>query len=314
MSVSIKDRIQCDSNEGLVAVIELRDHEARTLQALAKLGKPSRWTEVATETGLEEAAVMRAALALADRGYASIKDEPASLASLTAEGRVYAERGLPERRILKTVVDHGGRMEASEAARLAEVPTEMLPIVYGWLKKKGWAKLEKSGASTVIVSEKVAEAARDENVLRMLSESPETDLSKLGSANMAELQVLKQRRLLLLRERAEKVISITPEGMKLIEQGIAIQREVSTLTPEMLATGSWRQTKLNIWRMSGFARKLLGSNRGVQKTRITMGNGSVIEAFPNSPDTIRGPSFNVVWMEEANFVPNDEELYDGSSA
>ena len=73
---------------------------------------------------------------------------------------------------------------------------------------------------------------------------------------------------------------------------------------------SWRQTKLNIWRMSGFARKLLGSNRGVQKTRITMENGSVIEAFPNSPDTIRGPSFNVVWLEEANFVPNDEELYD----
>jgi hypothetical protein len=33
-------------------------------------------------------------------------------------------------------------MQAPEAARIAEVPMEMLPIVYGWLKKKGWTTLE----------------------------------------------------------------------------------------------------------------------------------------------------------------------------
>jgi phage FluMu gp28-like protein len=73
---------------------------------------------------------------------------------------------------------------------------------------------------------------------------------------------------------------------------------------------SWRQTKLNIRRMGGFASKLLRSNRGIQKTRISLPNGSVIEAFPNNPDTIRGPTFNIVWLEEANFTPNDEDLYD----
>jgi len=49
---------------------------------------------------------------------------------------------------------------------------------------------------------------------------------------------------LTLRERADKVVSITPEGMNLVKQGIAVQRETSSLTPEMLATGSWRQTIL----------------------------------------------------------------------
>ena len=74
---------------------------------------------------------------------------------------------------------------------------------------------------------------------------------------------------------------------------------------------SWRQTKLNIRRMGGFCRKLpqqIGLH--VQKTRISLPNGSMIEAFPNNPDTIRGPTFKVIWIEEANFVPNDEELYD----
>src|SRR5512138_2558414 len=74
---------------------------------------------------------------------------------------------------------------------------------------------------------------------------------------------------------------------------------------------SWRQTKLNIRRIGGFCRKL-PTQQGlhVQKTRVSLPNGSMIEAFPNNPDTIRGPTFKVIWIEEANFVPNDEELYD----
>ncbi len=74
---------------------------------------------------------------------------------------------------------------------------------------------------------------------------------------------------------------------------------------------SFRQTKLNIRRMGGFARKLPQlPGLHIQKTRITMPNGSTIEAFPNNPDTIRGPTFKVIWIEEANFIPNDEDLYD----
>ena len=66
---------------------------------------------------------------------------------------------------------------------------------------------------------------------------------------------------------------------------------------------SWRQTKLNIRRIGGFCRKLPAQpGLCVQRTRITLPNGSLIEAFPNNPDTIRGPTFKVIWIEEANFV------------
>jgi phenylalanyl-tRNA synthetase alpha chain len=225
-------------------LIELRAHEARTLQALAKLGKPSKSAEVAVETGLEEAAVMRAALSLAEKGYVSIQDQPNSFTSLTPEGRDYAEKGLPERRILRAVLDHGGRMKASEAALIADVPVEMLPIVYGWLKKKGWTMLKKSEGSTEIAAQKDAEVSHDEELLSVLSKSAETDLSKLSTADLAELQILKQRRLVTLHERTSRIISVTQQGLKFAEQGIEIQREVSSLTPEMLATGGWRQTKL----------------------------------------------------------------------
>jgi phage FluMu gp28-like protein len=73
---------------------------------------------------------------------------------------------------------------------------------------------------------------------------------------------------------------------------------------------SWRQTKLNIRRVANFCRNLPPQGVQVQRTRITLPNGSVIEAFPNNPDTIRGNTFDRLWWDETNFTPNDEDLYD----
>jgi phage terminase large subunit-like protein len=46
------------------------------------------------------------------------------------------------------------------------------------------------------------------------------------------------------------------------------------------------------------------------KTMIRFTNGSCIEAFPNNPDTIRGPTLQIVYCDEMNFIRDDEELYD----
>ncbi len=74
---------------------------------------------------------------------------------------------------------------------------------------------------------------------------------------------------------------------------------------------SWRQAKLNIRRISYFLRMIPG-DRYLKpgRTLLRFTNGSVIEAFPNNPDTIRGPTLNAVWWDEANFAPNDTDLYD----
>jgi len=74
---------------------------------------------------------------------------------------------------------------------------------------------------------------------------------------------------------------------------------------------SWRQTKLNIRRISYFLRRLPQTMYlKPQKTRLAFPNGSVIEAFPNNPDTIRGPTLHAIWWDETNFTPSDGDLYD----
>ncbi|MFB3887971.1 MAG: terminase large subunit domain-containing protein [Candidatus Bathyarchaeia archaeon] len=74
---------------------------------------------------------------------------------------------------------------------------------------------------------------------------------------------------------------------------------------------SWRQTKLIIKHINTFLTKLpKTTHKKPQKTTVTLTNGSSIEAYPNNPETIRGPKLHIVYADEFNFIPNDEELYD----
>jgi phage FluMu gp28-like protein len=74
---------------------------------------------------------------------------------------------------------------------------------------------------------------------------------------------------------------------------------------------SWRQSKLIIRRITYFLKKVPpGMYFKPLRTVIRFTNGSVIEAFPNNPDTIRGPTLHVVYCDEMNFLSNDEEMYD----
>jgi len=74
---------------------------------------------------------------------------------------------------------------------------------------------------------------------------------------------------------------------------------------------SWRQTKLIIRKINSFLRKLpKAAYYKPQRTIVRLSNGSIIEAFPNNPDTIRGPTLDNVYADEFNFIANDEEMYD----
>ena len=48
------------------------------------------------------------------------------------------------------------------------------------------------------------------------------------------------------------------------------------------------------------------------KTRLEFINGSTIEALPNSPETIRGETCDLIILDEAAFVRDDRELYDST--
>jgi hypothetical protein len=81
---------------------------------------------------------------------------------------------------------------------------------------------------------------------------------------------------------------------------------------------SFRQSKLVIRRINAFIQKLPENipyreilvGRKPLKTKVSLVNGSNIEAYPCNPDTIRGSTLHGILVTEFNFVRDDEELYD----
>ena len=77
---------------------------------------------------------------------------------------------------------------------------------------------------------------------------------------------------------------------------------------------SVRQSKIIIRKITGFLPRL---PKYVAlkpfKTKIEFYNGSRIQAFPNSPETIRGePGVNLLYVDEFSYIKDDKELYEGA--
>ena len=82
---------------------------------------------------------------------------------------------------------------------------------------------------------------------------------------------------------------------------------------------SFRQSKLVIRKINNFIQNKLPSDipaaeilvgQRTLRTKVPLVNGSVIEAYPCNPDTIRGPTLDGILATEFNFVKDDEEMYD----
>jgi len=96
----------------------------------------------------------------------------------------------------------------------------------------------------------------------------------------------------------------------------AVENEGSQLA---VVGPSFRQSKLVIRKINSFIQNKLPAHipyreilvgRKTLRTKVPLVNGSVIEAYPCNPDTIRGPTLNGVLATEFNFVKDDEEMYD----
>ncbi len=76
---------------------------------------------------------------------------------------------------------------------------------------------------------------------------------------------------------------------------------------------SFRQSKLIIRKISAFLPRIPKPLiRRVLKVKIEFSNGSCVEAFPNNPETIRGPTLDGIYCDEMNFIRDDEEIYDAT--
>jgi len=225
-------------------VVELRENEQRTLLALEKLDGKGRTDQIIEVSGLDHAAVMRASLSLTDKKLTKLHEQKQTKITLNAEGRHHAERGLPERRLINSLIKMGGEAPVQDMVKDAALEKRFLNIALGWLHQKGWASMEKKERILKAQVDQTPPLEADERLLSLLYKKGWAVAEELSGEMQKAVQVLKRRKLVKVEEKTLRELELTEDGWKLIKKGIEIIEEISQLTPEIIRTGKWREVKL----------------------------------------------------------------------
>jgi len=287
-------------------MIELREAERKTLLTIQRLRGKASVEQVINETGLSDAAIMRAALTLQEKKLVQIKETKQTIAKLNKEGKLYAENQLPERRILEMLYDKGGEAGITSISQEVDIPRNAIPLALGWLVQKNWATINKEKNTIILRQYSRAQQpskGNDEKLLAFLAKRETVHVEELDKNLQQAVDTLKRRKLIETKERSTYELELTKEGWKLVKKGLEVAEETSQLTPELIITKKWRETKLRKFDVTArgptvYPGKVHPLQQIIQRAR---------EIFLEMGFTeIRGPLVETAfWNFDALFQPQD---------
>ncbi len=223
---------------------DLRENEIKALLSLQRLGGKANTIEISKESGLNPAALMRAALTLKDHELVRTSERSRQLLRLSEEGTSYCESGLPERRVVEAAVSSGGKGHLQDLLIDTGTSEKMASIVLGWIKRKKWAEISKTENQIVIQVDKIPAPMEDEQILRTLSQQKEVYADEIPDPLKLGLVILKGRKLVEVVDRVQRTLELTDKGLEVLKEGIQSTKEATVLTSSMIVDGSWRNIRL----------------------------------------------------------------------
>lgn len=224
-------------------MVELRAQEHQLLSALQSLGGGASVEQLIDASSFPDAAVMRNALTLQEKNLITIQAQHQNIIELTNEGKQYAQDALPERNLIQTLIALGGSADLKEAAKQAGIGAQFIQIALGWVIRKKWATYTSENNSLKTAQSDIAEGC-DETLLKYLGGKGQVALEDLSVELKQAVEQLKKRKLLTVEPKTKRLLQITPQGATAIAEAITAPQEVTQLTPELIITGKWRNSKL----------------------------------------------------------------------
>jgi phenylalanyl-tRNA synthetase alpha chain len=229
---------------------EVTQTEAKILKTLAATNGPLSVEQLSRKSGLASSAVSRALLDLSQKKLVTEHTEQVTEARLTEEGTRFSQKGLPERIVASVVIQNSGRISLPEALRQAELSTDYGPIVTGWIARKKWGRIEKTGSEVHIVIDKEPGKGLDERLVEQLKDGT----LRLGQASAQVRDIaeqLEKRKIVQLHNRVLREVEITSLGMSTARDSkdSAIE-QLSSLTSDMILSGDWERVSLRNYNVS----------------------------------------------------------------
>ncbi|MEM3342434.1 MAG: phenylalanine--tRNA ligase subunit alpha [Thermoplasmata archaeon] len=305
---------------------ELSAGEIRLLLALSKSSKPGSSSGKPEFVPLNEfvdeelslqgyfATITEASSAaswLLKKGLVELREDKVIDLELTEEGKESTEHGLVEMRLLQYMQKEGkDTITLSEVISKQILPEEGARIAVGILKKEKVASISKKDGETVIKLEngwkeflqdnKYAHALRQ--VKSWKSMMP-LEQHRLLKGMEPEINVLIKRNQIRKKESVVTEAKLTWKGKAVADSGLELKETVGQITPQMLATGSWKKCELRPYDIRMFAPSYYGGKKHplqciierIRKVFLYMGFKEIEGDYVQS----------AFWNMDALFIPQD---------
>jgi len=213
----------------------LSESDERVLNAISE--GCSNPQAIADQLGMKIEVVRASADVLGEQGLVKVSKSIDEIFSLTEEGIRYAKEGLPERRLLEAI---------GSAKPMSELRDPSIKIGLGWLKKKGWASIDKG----FVKPTGEASLGKDEMILEALLKGPASgstfdskSLSDLRNRGLVKSNTSKSWSYELMdagkSATRNYVLHTKPGHFHLSGQDIEFSHEISQITPDKIKTGEW---------------------------------------------------------------------------
>jgi len=209
----------------------LSENDLKVLKAISEGCSDPQ--SIAKKLDMKVEAVRASADLLSEQGHVQVIKSVEEIFALTEEGEKYAQEGLPERNLLRSL---------GSGKPMSELKDPAQKIGLGWLRKKGWAAIE----AGVIKPTGVAPRGKDEEMLESLIAGPK----RVAELDEKSLAALKSRGLVASSKSKEWRYEITESGKSFLKSskeyvGASIKLgydQISYLpkvTSEAIKNGKW---------------------------------------------------------------------------
>ena len=214
----------------------LNKNERKLLHALSG-GETATTDKLSKLTGLGRDAVEKASDWAMTKGVVEFSEEVSRFTSLTEEGDVYSEKGLPEQNLRKVLVDGG--MAIADLKRTFE----NLNIALAWIRRNGWANIDR-GVISLTDKGKEIKSTQEGAALKAIKAGEPIDEDVLDQ--------LVKRKLATVTESTARFVNITKFGKQVLPELSELETVniITQLTPELLATGGWKGSRFQEYDVS----------------------------------------------------------------
>ncbi|MFC4989575.1 phenylalanine--tRNA ligase subunit alpha [Saliphagus infecundisoli] len=274
--------------------MELPHAQAAVLRA-ASAEDATPIDELAAETDLPPETVTGAAFELEERGLVVVLSREEESTTLTEEGDEYADRGLPEVRLYEAARGlDADPVPMGEAIGRAGLEGPEVDIALSNYARKGYGKIDSGTVTTD------PDAVPDTD-----SEAMALDAITAGEAAPSDevLDRLERRGLIERSERTERTVTLSDDGVTALMEGVESRETVGQLTPELLASGEWRDVEFGAYNVEADAERVDGGRLHVlRETGERVKDVLVGMGF----EEMDGPHADAdFWINDCLFMPQD---------